>query len=313
MDDFALLKEMADRTPLPSATDLSPARARLTAAFTQPTNKDEQMTATEPTRLPPGKPRRRRRLVVSGIAVVGLAAAITGVVALGGLEQVGVAPPKANAAAEVLHQAADAARAQPFTPPRPDQFLYTKVQGSDGSVAEFWHSVDGTHDGLISRLGETFPTPGCKDGQAAGYNEYGEPAAPSPCVPLPAYLSDVPTDPAKMQAYLEGLGGAPGINSLGKNILYLAQDHYVSPEALAALFESLASIPGLTVDENVTDGAGRPGIGVSWKSDGVDENGKRAKLTSTLVFDPTTHAFLGWAGVSALVEKEIVDTAGQRP
>lgn len=271
------------------------------------------ITSTEPTQLTPGRPRRRRRLVFSGIAVVGLAAAITGVVALGGLEQVGVAPPKANAAAEVLHQAADAARAQPFTPPRPDQFLYTKVQESDGSVAEFWHSVDGTHDGLISQGGETRPTPGCKDGQMAGYNEYGEPAAPSPCVPLPAYLSDVPTDPAKMQAYLEGLGGAPGINSLGKNIPYLAQDHYVSPEALAALFESLTSIPGLTVDENVTDGAGRPGIGVSWKVDGMDENGQPAKLTSTLVFDLTTHAFLGWAGSSALVEKEIVDAAGQRP
>lgn len=313
MDDFALLKEMADRTPLPSATDLSPARARLTAAFTPPTTKDGQMTATEPTQLTPGKPRRRRRLVFSGIAVVGLAAAITGVVALGGLEQVGVAPPKANAAAEVLHQAADAARAQPFTPPRPDQFLYVKVQEKDGSVAEFWHSVDGTHDGLISQRGETYPTPGCKDGQSAGYNEYGEPAAPSPCVPLPAYLADAPTDPAKMPAYLEGLGGDPSVNSLGKNILYLAQDHYVSPQALAALYESVANIPGLTVEENVTDGAGRSGTGVSWKVDGVDENGEPAKLTSTLVFDPTTHAFLGWADGTAVVARGIVDTAGQRP
>ena len=132
-------------------------------------------------------------------------------------------------------------------------------------------------------------------------------------MPLPAYLSDVPTDPARMRAYLEELGGAPGINSLGKNIAYLAEEHHVSPEALAALFDSLASFPGLTVDENVTDGAGRPGIGVSWTVDGVDTDGKPAKLANTLVFDATTHAFLGSAGSTALVDRGIVDTAGQRP
>lgn len=39
MDDFALLKDMADRTPLPTSTDLAPARARLTAAFSRRTSR----------------------------------------------------------------------------------------------------------------------------------------------------------------------------------------------------------------------------------------------------------------------------------
>lgn len=312
MDDFALLKEMADRTPLPSATDLSPARARLTAAFTQPTDKDEQMTATatEPTQLTPGRPRRRRRLVFSGVAVVGLAAAITGVVALGGLEQVGVAPPKANAAAEVLHQAADAARELPATPPRPDQFIYTRTEGKDytenpngeKTVREAWLSADGTQDGLIIQHGGRSPLPGCRDGQkAVVFADEIKPGEFEPCEPEPAYLADMPTDAAGMRQYLQQDDAANG-NKIGKNILHLVAETYIAPASLAALFEVVADYPGLTIVENATDGAGRTGVGVRWTEQDL-----------TLIFDKQTHAFLGTTGWDAIVAQGIVDTAGQQP
>ena len=148
MDDLTLLKDMGAATPLPGQDDLAPARARLLAGIDAPV-----------------RPHRRRRLWLSGAAVVGLAAAITGVVALGGLEPVGVTPPKASAA-EILHLAADAAREQPATPPRPDQFVYTKTKLGDGSVREAWLSADGTRDGLIAQHGENIPLPGCRDGRA---------------------------------------------------------------------------------------------------------------------------------------------------
>jgi hypothetical protein len=242
--------------------------------------------------------------VVSAVAVVGLAAAITGVVALGGLESVGVAPPKASAT-EILHQAADAARQQPAVPPRPDQFVYSRSQNSDGSVREAWLSADGTHDGLIVQQGERIPLPGCRDGKMAVIKGIEPiPGMFEPCTPRPSSLTDLPTDAAGMREYLKQAGGDPeDTNSVNKNIMFVAET-YVSPESLAALFEAMADLPGLTVDEHATDGAGRPGTGVSWTDEGH---------TMTLVFDPETHVFLGVAGGTAVVERGVVDTAGQRP
>jgi hypothetical protein len=242
---------------------------------------------------------RRRRVVVSVVTVVGLAAAIIGVVALGGLEPVGVAPPVASAA-EILHQAADAVREQPITPPRPDQFVYTRTQDRDGAVREAWLSVDGTHDGLIVDGDEREPLPGCRVGEQAGAKG-GEtiPNASDPCTPLPAYRSDLPTDAAGMREFLK----ENSTGQIGKDILYYF-DALVPPESLAALFDVIAGFPELTVDEHVTDGAGRPGIGVSWTRDGH---------VNTMVFDSTTHVFLGFAGFSAVVERVVTDTVGQRP
>ena len=163
MDDLTLLKDMADRTPLPGAAELAPSRARLMAVIGQP---------TVTTAVPPAirSARSRRRLLVSGAAVVGLAAAITGVVALGGLEPVGVAPPSASAA-EILNEAAAAARTQPDTPPRPDQFVYTKTRLGNGATREAWLSVDGSRDGMIKDLGATMVIPGCLDGQAQVFDK----------------------------------------------------------------------------------------------------------------------------------------------
>ncbi len=303
MDELALLKDMADRTPLPSETDLAPARARLTAAFTQATTL---------------RPRRRGRLVVSGITVVGLAAAITAVIALGGLDSVGVAPPDADAA-EFLHQAADAARKLPTTPPRPDQFVYTRSQTSDG-LRETWFSADGTHDGLIRQEEEresgevvldSIPMPGCRDGRRKVLKGDEDTGLTEPCTPEPAYRSDLPTDTAGMRKYLSQAGEAdPGDHTNPKDLDVLIHfaftERYVPPQTLAALFEVMADFPGLTIDEDATDLAGHPGIGLSW-SQPADQD------TVTLVFDPDTHAFLGMADQSAVLVHTIVNAAGQRP
>lgn len=293
MDDIALLKDMADRTPLPGHADLAPARARLLAEIDAPT-----------------RPRGRRRLWLSGAAAVGLAAAITAVVALGGLEPVGVAPPEAGAA-EVLHLAADAARKQPATPPRPDQFVYTRTKQGDGSVREAWLSVDGTHDGLIAERGQESPLYGCRDGRRQA-DRQGEvvPGLTEPCEPDPAYLVDLPTDAAGMREYLLNAGGTPGdVNGLGKNVAFLFSEYRVPPASLAAVFEAVAEHDGLEIVEDATDGAGRRGVGVRWPN--ADD-----KSASTLVFDQEPHAFLGLStgeGWGAQLEQAVVDEVGQRP
>lgn len=292
MDDLTLLKDMGDRTPLPDAADLAPSRARLTAAIGR-------------SPVAPTGGRRRRGLLLSGAAVVGLAAAITGVVAFGGLESVGVAPAEASAA-EILHEAAAAARTQPDTPPRPDQFVYTRTQFGDGSIREAWLSADGTHDGIIRQNGVSIPIPGCRDGQAAVIK--GEEPIPGlfePCTPMPAHDPGLPTEAAAMSQYLTALpGGEDKTNSLGKNILSLVAENYVSSASLAALFEAVAGFDGLEVVQDAKDGAGRPGVGVTWSYGGG---------TTTLVFDRNTHLFLGLADSAAVVEQAAVDTAGQQP
>ena len=293
MDEMALLKEMADGTPLPSAEELTPSRNRLMSAITT-----EQAPMTTRERGP-------RRLVISAAVTVGLAAAITGVIALGGLEPVGVAPREASAA-EILHQAAEAVRTLPDTPPRPDQFIYTRTEYSQAdpanSLRETWLSADGTHDSLVAQGGDTIPIPGCRDGQAAVVKgEEPIPGAFEPCTPNPAFRTDLPTDAAGMREYLSS--DAAGAN-VAKSIHFVVAETYVPPASVAALFEAIADFPGLTVEDDVQDGAGRPGIGVSWTKDGE---------TTTLVFDRTTHAFLGFAGIEAVTAQAIVDTAGQHP
>jgi hypothetical protein len=56
--------------------------------------------------------------------------------------------------------------------------------------------------------------------------------------------------------------------------------------------------------ENVSDGAGRPGIGITWNSPGGGEQ-------IVLVFDAGTYAFLGTQGTSAMLTLTVVDKVGQ--
>ncbi len=287
MDDLALLTEMADRTPLPSATDLSPARDRLMSAI------------DESPRFVTDSARVRRRFLGYGAAVVGLAAAITAVFALGGF---GVAPPKASAA-EVLRDAAAYARSLPDTPPRPDQFIYVRTEGTDGVFSETWASADGTRDGLAVSSYERAVIPGCKDGQRQNYRE-GDPQQGflEPCEPDPAYDPAMPTDTEGMRAYLKEVhkADATDVHDFAKTVSGL-MGGYVPPRSLAAMFELIAQTDGITLVENATDVAGRPGIGVTWGRD------------QTVVFDAETYALLGDTEWQALMTVGVVDEAGQLP
>jgi len=277
MDDLALLSEMADRTPLPAAADLAPARAKLMTAAARP---------------------KRRRYLVSAAAAVGLAAAITGVVMLDG-------PPSAQGeAVEVLRLAADATRALPDTPPRPDQFVYTKTQDGRGGIREVWLSSDGTRDGLIEQGGTTMPLPACRDGEAPVVKGADVvPGATEPCDPHPAYQPDLPTDGAAMADYLRARNEG-NLNSMAKYVYGMVAESYVRPAVLAAVFEAVTRIDGLTVVEGVEDAAGRPGVGVRWTFDGS---------TNTLVFDKDSHVFLGMSGTAAVLVSGVVDEVGERP
>lgn len=297
MDDLALLTEMGDRTPLPAAKDLAPARARLMSAI------DESPKYV--TDVAMRTPRRGRRLAWSAAGVVGLAAALTAVFALGGF---GVAPPKASAA-EVLQDAAAYARSLPDTPPRPDQFMYSKDMIGDGTFTEAWRSADGTRDGQFIYHGETQVTEGCKDGKRQAYREADPiPGVFEPCEPMPAYDPDLPTDVAAMLDYLETEHSATpdNVNDFAKTVWERISGSYAQPQSLAALFEVLAQTDGLTIVENAADVSGRQGVGVSWTNNPGED-------PVTLVFDAETHALLGDTRWTAHLVTGYVDEVGQRP
>lgn len=290
MDEIALVRELAPPRPLPHPQELSAAHAQLVDAVAH---------------SPAAPPRRSRRIVIAGLTATSVAAALTAVLVLAP-DLIGDDVPQANAeAALILHRAADAALLTPELQPRPDQFLYQ----DNGGGYESWYSVDGTRDGLTQGPTGRAVFPGCRDGERAIIKGDDQVIGTEPCTPDPAYLPELPTDAGAMLQYLyRRYAGEPGdANAIGKGILFLLKDHYLRPQARAAVFDAAAAVPGLSVVEHTTDGVGRPGIGIAWSADGK---------TGTIVFDADTFEYLGFRQgnhASAEVRVAIVDDVGQRP
>jgi hypothetical protein len=237
-------------------------------------------------------------------------------------------------AKQVLDTAATAALSHPGATPRPDQFVYTKVGDGGGHVAQTWLSVDGSRNGLMEAQGPDGTTTilGCVDGnrqiRLPGYNgkPYTGPAKPKapvpldgpvvtePCTPQPAFLPAMPTTASAIPAYLAKTQGVRlnDVNDVAKVVGGMFQSDYLLPAQRAALYEFLATVPGLTLERNVKDISGRPGIGVSWSFMGS---------TAVLIFDPSTYTLLGittrgaqgQAGGGALLQTAITNQAGQQP
>jgi hypothetical protein len=236
-------------------------------------------------------------------------------------------------AKQVLDTAATAALSHPGAAPRPDQFVYTKVGDGGGHVAQTWLSVDGSRNGLMEAQGPYGTTTilGCVDGnrqiRLPGYNgkPYTGPAKPKasvpldgpvvtvPCTPQPAFLPAMPTIAGAIPAYLAKTQGVRlnDVNDVAKVVGGMFQSDYLLPAQRAALYEFLATVPGLSLERNVKDISGRPGIGVSWSFMGS---------TAVLIFDPSTYTLLGittraqgQVGGGALLQTAITNQAGQQP
>ena len=237
-------------------------------------------------------------------------------------------------AKRVLDTAATAALSHPAVPPRPDQFVYTKIGDGRGHAALTWLSVDGSRNGLMEAGGPngTSTLLGCVDGKhqirTPGYNgkPYTGPAKPKapvpldgpvvtePCIPQPAFFPAMPTTASAMPGYLAKTRGLRlnDLNDVAKVVEGIFQSDYLLPAQRAALYEFLATMPGLTLERHVKDITGRPGIGVSWSFMGSK---------AMLIFDPSTYTLLGittWGeqgqvGGGALLQMAITNQAGQQP
>ncbi|SED00710.1 hypothetical protein SAMN04489727_5968 [Amycolatopsis tolypomycina] len=292
MDELDLIRDRAEAVGFAPAEHLAPARERLLAAA-----RGER------------RHRPRRWFWIAG-ASVGLAAAITAVVSLAPAEQVGVGPGVAHAdPVKVLTAAASTALKEPAKPPRPDQFLYVKTEDPNHHIREVWFSVDGTRDGLIG----TTKIGGCRNGKAPNYgtNDPRKEGFLEDCKPSPVYRTDLPTTADGMLAYLNSQPSSQKDNPtvLGKAVWGLAYEQVLQPASYAALFEAAARTPGLMALDHVTDGAGRPGVGIRFP---VEPGDSPKAQPIVMVFDATTYQFLGTTD-SAVTVKTYVDRAGQRP
>ncbi|MEV4629188.1 CU044_5270 family protein [Micromonospora sp. NPDC049523] len=211
----------------------------------------------------------------------------------------------------VLELAAAKARETPSVTPRPDQFVYVEsvIVLSGGYVPpvrkhrQLWMPVDGTRDGWLDERSED---PG----------NQGRPDLHGPLLTLcpeqgpdclrPAYVPGLPTKTDEMRQYLvaNSSGEHPQDQRVFELFCEIVQGQYLPAPVLAALFEAVATLPGVVVIPDAVDAAGRHGVGVARTTDG---------LGSALIFDPTTHEYLGSQDVKVVPTGPATTTAGPTP
>lgn len=283
IDDITALRESWSEVEPPSPGAQDRARAALLARITE-------RQATVPT----APERRRRRLPAwtwrSGLAALGAAALVAGVVAAGGLDP---ATPPARPApyvasgpvAQTFELAAVHAETEPFTPPRLDQWTYVELRMVRGKIAQdkgqatrettrSWQRADGRQsadlvDGRLQVLPESADLP-----QVMPPQDYPT-------------LAGLPTDP---RALLDWLRARSFSDRDGDAVSYvliesMLRDNVLPPGVKATLLRALALIPGVTRSDEPVDFDGRPAIAMGMVQDGWRQE--------DILLDPTTHEFLG--------------------
>lgn len=242
----------------------------------------------------------------------------------------------ATDAAQLLENIALAAAETKTGEIRDDQYTYVRtksaygIQGHPCTAAtagplhtrELWRAVDGKRAGLLrdpDLLGEV-PLEADKKTyrQATFYRN----------------LEKLPTDPDKMLAWL--YKNKTGEGRSDEDLAFdqageLLRETFLPPKVSAALYRAVAKIPGIVVVQDSVDAVGRHGIAVGYV-------GKGKISRDELIFDKKSLNFLGErdvvlkdaktnkgqvcdgvikagsvTGTNAVLERAVVDKAGQRP
>ncbi|WP_406098835.1 CU044_5270 family protein [Streptomyces sp. NBC_01013] len=183
--------------------------------------------------------------------------------------------------------------------------------------------------GLIHEDGSYFPiTVGVPDGETA----VGYPSGLNR--PTYTWLASLPTDPDVLLRRLtteitrdQDLRGTPDqerdqaqdtFDAIGE----LLRETLMPPKTAAALYKAAAKIPGVTVDSEAVDAAGRHGVGVA-------RDNARAGWRTAWIFDSTTLEYLGERSYlirdtsmgrkgalinkSAVLKRAVVDALREKP
>ncbi len=315
------IEELARLLPAPTEPDLAPDRHRLLRQhFLQ------EITESRAASRAAANHWRSRRLLVlaAAIAAVGLVAGGTTLMLRTTPGDrlppvVVVQQGDSSAVGELLDHIALVAAMRPVITVDTAQFLYIKskvsfmvIKGS-GKIRlepvhtrQIWLPQDPRHSGLLKEHGKTRTLdPG---GQT---NEQ--------------LVGALPTDPTELlaRAYAETKGQGNGPDQ--EAFVYIGDHLFESlpgPETSAALYRAAALIPGVVKIDDSVDAIGRHGVAVG-RTD--ETTGVRTEW----IFDRSTYAYLGQrsymvrdnhgmksgtiTGISAVLERAVVDRAGQTP
>ncbi|MFC5745742.1 CU044_5270 family protein [Actinomadura rugatobispora] len=309
MNDLDLLKDLRRATPEITPAAAAAARDRLRAEWTEP--------ARGPRRAVPrgwSPPRLATRAVLAGALGLALAVGI-GVAQNTGDPRHGVRPGTSIANAAVLgERAARAVENTPFTMPRPDQWIYHKGQsaqfrgdmntwwlGMDTrrmNTWEDWERVDGQGSAQFVGGRLQVRTPGRREdlsGDLVGYKAPGpdmyrvikelptEPGALLRALYDPDTLR-VPDNPDAPKNVPRAVRVKPDDRSVFGTITDLLQ-RPLPPKLRAALYRALPRIPGVSVQTDATDAAGRHGTAFTNTFEGW--------VREMIILAPATYRYLG--------------------
>jgi hypothetical protein len=208
----------------------------------------------------------------------------------------------ASLTARVLATAAKTVASEPATEPGPHQWIYYRtVDATNGKITGYddeWITFDGIDTAYYGNPGQLvthqvpgdgYPTPPSGTSALQAWDDTA--------VPLTAYraLASLPTSTSALLAAVDKELTATGETTFGitgqatttsrKEFAWLGQliwNAYAAapPSALAAVYQAIATIPGVTVNQNLTDADGRPAIGIT------DDGGAVEILLSPQTYQP---------------------------
>jgi hypothetical protein len=251
------------------------------------------------------RPKTSTRLLAVGALAVTMAVGVTVAQNLGGTDGRGKprpivpgipAGPVANAA-ELLDRAAAAVETPPSTAPRPDQWIFiehkqffpavgTRVNTPGERLVPFvertWWRADGRQKASTQegRYGDGKLR--IEDGAGGWKHHYPT-------------LAMLPTDPDALRAAVEanqfaGSTERGGTAEQRASLLYdaysaILRNGVAPPKVEAAIFRAIKTIPGVTLNKNAVDVAGRPAVAVARVDEGY--------LNKEILLDRTTYRYMG--------------------
>jgi hypothetical protein len=317
MNDLELLRELRSELPYPERTRLAPGRSRLLSEARRPPRRRFRAVRgnTRPILLPAlaATVAVAVAAALTGYALSGGTGPAQPSAAPKRSAPPGRSPAVAQAvlAARVLRDASDVVGRAPVTAtPGPGQWIYSKLvqyDYTDGvSSAENWMTFDGTRTAyyespggpLIVHTSPVTPPSGITSDPLAAFS--------TEATPETAYyaLTSLPTPPRQLLAAAAAAGNAIGAANVGAGTPVAShapgnkgqlEFDYLSlllwnaaagvgapPAAESAVFRAMATIPGVTIQQGITDAAGAPAIGVS-ADGGYDQ----------LLLDPVSYQVIG--------------------
>lgn len=269
MNDVETLREAWDRPEPASPAARSAARAALMA------------------RAAGRRPKRRWAMPAVAVAAsaVVIATVTTLVQTVGGGEP---AIPAANAQAALTRIAA-AVQKKDFAPPRDDQWIYIEMNTQSRGKG-FKRGTRFTPQTPLKKTVDEFWTRA--DGKRVGYMVRGKLMTTNPGVRSPentyALVAALPTDPDKLLARFRKINAVRDKDPDGwvfQRFDVTLHQNIVPPAQEAAIFQAMAKLPGVKVDESAVDVEGRPALSVSRVMDGWRK--------FEILLDPATYAYRG--------------------